>query len=138
MRKEYFPVTASLQTQNNKELMKKLGINETNAGAILHNKKICNIAVTALASIFSAQTAFAEGNVDGAMAKVDTAGGIILKIVRKVGYWICIIMCIVEIFRCMANGDLKSIGRIIAKYALAYGTTYLITWLFDIIANCFS
>ena len=136
MKREYFPKT--LQLQKNKELMSNLGLNENNSGAILKNKKLKTIVITALASLFTAQTALAGGNVDGAMAKVDSAGGTILKIVRKVGYWICIIMCITEILKSLAAGDTKSIGKIIAKYTMAYGATFFITWLFDIIATCFA
>ena len=73
-----------------------------------------------------------------AISKIDTAGVTMLSLVRTIGYWICIIMCVVEILRALMQGDTKSIGKIIIKYILAFAAFYFLPWLFDIIKGVFS
>jgi hypothetical protein len=70
--------------------------------------------------------------------KVDTAGGVILSVMRRIGYWVLLVMCILEVLKCVANGDTKEIGKIIMKYLLAFMVLFLIPWAFDLVIGIFS
>lgn len=72
------------------------------------------------------------------LSKVDKAGGTILGIVRKVGYWICIIGCIIDIIKALIQGDTKSVAKVMMKYALAFGALYVFPWILDLIKSIFS
>lgn len=68
---------------------------------------------------------------------IDKAGGILLGLVQNFGYWVCLIMCAVEVIRTLMQGDTKSIGKVVAKYVTGFATFYFLPWLFDIIKTCF-
>lgn len=72
-----------------------------------------------------------------ALNKIDVAGFTILSVIRKIGYFIMIFMCIIEVLRCVSNGDTKEIGKIILKYVLAFMALYLLPWLMDIVIGIF-
>lgn len=69
--------------------------------------------------------------------KVDKAGIMILTIIRRVGYWACIILALMDIVKNLMEGDTKSIWKTIAKYTVAFLSLYLLPWLFDLIAGIF-
>lgn len=71
-------------------------------------------------------------------SKIDTGGNKILEITRHIGYWACLIGCTIEIIRSMMQGDSKSIGKTIAKYAVSYGALYLLPWILDLIKSIFA
>jgi hypothetical protein len=57
---------------------------------------------------------------------------------RRIGYWVLLVMCILEVLKCVANGDTKEIGKIIMKYLLAFMVLFLIPWAFDLVIGIFS
>lgn len=69
--------------------------------------------------------------------KIDTVGNTILGIVRKIGYWCCIIGCIIDIIKALMQGDTKSIAKIMFKYGLAYAALYIFPWILDLIKSIF-
>jgi hypothetical protein len=69
--------------------------------------------------------------------KVDTLGFTILQVIRKVGYWVVIIMASTEVIKSATVKDYKAIVSIIAKYATVYATLYMLPWLFDLIKETF-
>lgn len=71
------------------------------------------------------------------MSKIDVAGNTILGIVRRIGYWCCIVGCIMDIIKALMQGDTKSIGKIMMKYALAFGALYVFPWILDLIKSIF-
>lgn len=71
------------------------------------------------------------------MAKVDIAGNTILNIVRRIGYWCCIMMCIVDVIKSLLQGDTKSIAKIMMKYAFAFAALYMFPWILDLIKSIF-
>lgn len=107
---------------------------EAIAARILRDKKLKAMVVFVLGNLMYVQNALAVG---GDMKKIDLAGFTILGICRRIGYWACIIMCVVEIIKALMHGDSKSITKIIAKYALGFGTLYFVPWLFDLIKTIF-
>lgn len=68
---------------------------------------------------------------------IDPLGIKLLGIFRQFAYWVCIIGCIIEICKSLMQGDHKSIGKIIAKYVLAFAAIYFVPWIFDIIKGEF-
>jgi len=70
--------------------------------------------------------------------KIDKAGNTILALCRNLGYWLCIIMCTLEVLRNLMQGDTRGIARIISKYAMGFGTLYFLPWLFDLIKSIFN
>lgn len=105
---------------------------ENLAEIISKNRYTKGLTVFLLANMMYVETALA--NTD----KIDAAGGTILGIVRSFGYWICLIMCIVEIIKSLMQGDTRSISKIIAKYAIGFGSFYFLPWFFDIIRKVFA
>jgi hypothetical protein len=139
MLKETYSIPQFMKMQRDKELLMSLGVTEGVAFEIRCNKKMKILFTLGLALILHYQEALAKpaAKTVEALNKVDTAGATLLAIVRKIGYWICIIMCIIEILRCLGNGNTKEIGKVIVKYLIAFGACYLLPFLFDLIAAIF-
>ena len=66
------------------------------------------------------------------------AGNKLLNILQVFGYYVCVIMCIIEIIKSLISGDTKSISRIVVKYIIAFGSFYFLPWIFDLIRDIFS
>ncbi|RXM79559.1 hypothetical protein DP144_01755 [Clostridium tetani] len=69
--------------------------------------------------------------------KIDKAGSTILGIVRKIGYWICIVGCILDIIKALMQGDTRNVAKIMMKYALAFSALYVFPWILDLIKSIF-
>ena len=72
-----------------------------------------------------------------AMGKVDVAGNTFLGVLRTLGYWLCLIFCILEILKSLMNSQSKDIGKIIIKYLLVFSTLYVLPWAFALIKAIF-
>ncbi|GAA0735813.1 hypothetical protein [Clostridium oceanicum] len=99
------------------------------------NNRLKKEAILVLGTIFYVQDVVSAA---GDLGKIDKAGNTILDIVRKIGYWCCIIGCIIDIVKSLMQGDTKSIGKIMMKYALAFTALYFFPWLLDLIKGIFS
>ena len=106
---------------------------EVVATKIRKNKRIERMTVFVLGSLMYSQKVFAGGT-----GKIDNAGITILGVCRQIGYWACIIMCVIEIIRSLMQGDTKSISKIISKYVLGFAALYLVPWIFDLIKEVFA
>lgn len=60
-----------------------------------------------------------------------------LKVGQRIGYWVCVFMCLYEIIRKVKDGDLSAIWGIIVKYSIAYGAVFLIRLVLDMIGEWF-
>lgn len=69
--------------------------------------------------------------------KLNLAVNKLLNIFRYFGKFICLFFCFAEIIKSLAEGDVKSIGKIILKYSIAFSSFYFLPWLFEIIRSCF-
>ncbi|APC82171.1 hypothetical protein [Clostridium botulinum] len=98
------------------------------------DNKLKKQAVFVLGSLFYVQDVVSAS---GDLAKIDKAGNTILGIARKIGYWVCIIGCIIDIIRSLMQGDTKSIAKIMMKYALAFAALYIFPWMLDLIRSIF-
>ena len=98
------------------------------------NKKKYMLLVTiiALTIDLSTITSFAMDT-----TAIDKAGMQILELIRKVGYWIGIILCSKDVIKHCMRGHLDSIGTIVAMYGLGFGVLYFLPWLFDLIKGLF-
>lgn len=103
------------------------------------DKKLKIITTFVIANALMIQKAIAETppDIEDSLGKIDAAGGTFLLICRRFAYWLCLIMCIIEILRSLMQGDTKSIGKVIFKYVLAFATLYFMPWLFNIIKSIF-
>lgn len=96
----------------------------------LRNKRLKQLSIFILASCLYSENVYA--------ANIDIAGNKILGICRNIGYWMCLIMASIEIIKSLMQGNTKGITSIIAKYAIGYGSLFLMPWLFDLIRDLFA
>lgn len=73
-----------------------------------------------------------------ALQKIDQAGLLILGIVRRIGYWGCIILCVMDIIKQLMEGNTKNTWKTMMKYALAFAALYLFPWILDMIKGIFA
>ena len=71
------------------------------------------------------------------LGAIDAAGTKILELVRRVGYWIGIILCSKDVLKHISRGHTESIGAVVAVYGMGYGVLYFLPWLFDLIKSIF-
>lgn len=71
------------------------------------------------------------------LAAIDKAGNQILELIRRVGYWVCIILCGKDVVKHAMRGHIDSIGTVVAMYGISFGVLYFLPWLFDLIQNIF-
>lgn len=108
---------------------------ESLAGRILNDDRLRKLTVFTIAALNYSSKAFADTS--EAVVKINSGGFMILGIIQTLGYWLCIISCIMEILKCVMNGSSKDVGKIILKYLLIFGSLYLMPWLFDLIKEIF-
>ena len=96
--------------------------------------------ITSLAARTSAQTAssFTPFALAPGVAAIDAAGQKILDLIRRVGYWIAIILCSKDVLKHCMRGHVESIGSVIALYGMSFGVLYFLPWLFDLIKSIFA
>jgi len=95
-------------------------------------KYITLVILIALTVNLSTVNAFAAAP---GTAAIDAAGQKILDLVRKVGYWIGVILCSKDVLKHCMRGHMDSIGGVIAMYGMGFGALYFLPWLFDIIKS---
>lgn len=103
---------------------------------VLEDKRILGLSTFVVANLMYCEKAIASTNVD--LSRVDEAGKSLLYIVQTFGYWSCILLCIIEIVKCLASKDTGNVTRTITKYVIAFGAVYFMPWLFDIIKSLFA
>lgn len=60
-----------------------------------------------------------------------------LKVGQRIGYWVCVFMCVYEIIKKVKDGDTHAIWGIIVKYGIAYGAVFLVRFVLDMIGGWF-
>ncbi|WP_194190355.1 hypothetical protein [Clostridium chrysemydis] len=104
----------------------------------LVNKSARNLIVSGLAvalMLTSVQANALDVNTSG----IDKLGNTFLVLLQKGGYWICLVMGIKDIIsQLMKGGDnINDVGKVIVKYVLAFGSLYMLPYLFDLASECF-
>ena len=128
-----YTVSENIEIKMNNDFIKML---DKSIEHIKKNKKkyMTLVILIALTVNLSCINAFA---VAPGAASIDAAGQKILDLVRKVGYWIGVILCSKDVLKHCMRGHLDSIGSVIAMYGMSFGALYFLPWLFDLIKNIF-
>lgn len=105
-------------------------------GKIMGNSRLKKMLVFTVAGLNYASTVLADTG--QAVANIDDAGGTFLGIIQSIGYWLCLIGCMMEILKSVLNGTSKDIGKIIIKYLMIFAALYFMPWAFDLIKEIFS
>lgn len=114
---------------------KELSAIENITTQIMENPRIRRMAVFTIASINYASGVLADTT--DAFGKINKGGFMILGVIQTVGYWLCVLSCIMEILKTVMNGSTKDVGKVMVKYLLIFGSLYLMPWLFDLIKAVF-
>jgi len=109
---------------------------ESIATKIMENPRLKRLVVFTIAGLNYASTVLADTN--AAVDKINTGGFMILGIVQTIGYWLCLIGCIMEILKSIMNGSSKDVGKIMLKYLLVFGSLYLMPFGFNLIREIFA
>lgn len=72
------------------------------------------------------------------MDRLDVAGEKMMHYGTRIGYWVCIVMALVEIVKALINGDVNAIWGIIIKYGTAFGGIFLLKFMMDLIMGVFA
>lgn len=129
-----YTVNEQIEIKINDEFIKYI---DKAIGHIRRNKKKYMLLVTLIALIVNLSTvnSFALSPRLGA---IDKAGNEILTIIRRVGYWVGIILCAKDVIKHSMRGHIESIGTVVAMYGMAFGALYFLPWLFDLISSIFN
>ncbi|MBB6715969.1 hypothetical protein [Clostridium gasigenes] len=103
------------------------------------DKKIYKTLVFTIAAIsFTSNKAYAS--LDKGLEKTDVYGHQLLIIVQRVGFWVCVIGCIVEILISVfkKGGGQKEILSLVFKWLLIFCSFYIVPLLFKSAAEFFS
>ena len=90
---------------------------------IKRNKKKYMLLVTIIALTIDLSTITSFALTPG-VAAIDAAGQKILDLIRRVGYWIAIILCSKDVLKHCMRGHVESIGSVIAMYGLSFGVLH--------------
>lgn len=77
--------------------------------------------------------------VDDAIRKTDELGYLLLSVIQKVGFWVCVLGCIVEILISVfkKGGGQKEIIGLVFKWLLIFACFYIVPSLFRLIITFF-
>lgn len=109
---------------------------ESLATKIINDDRLRRMTVFTIASLSYAQEVLADTS--DAFGKINKGGLMILGLIQTVGYWLCIISCVMEILKTVMNGATKDVGKVMIKYILIFASLYLMPWLFDLIREIFA
>lgn len=109
---------------------------ESIADKIMNNDRLRKMTVFTIASLNYASTVFA--GVEEANAKVNNVGYMLFSSIQTIGYWLCLIGCIMEILKSVMNGSSKEVGKIMLKYLLIFASLYLMPFAFNFIKEAFA
>lgn len=132
IKEKTYTISEFVDYLNTKDL-KKLDLE---VGKFLCNKKLSKMLVTITASLMNYAPAFADSA--QAASKIGVAGQTLFGICQSAAYWVCLVMCAIEIIRALMSADTKSVSKIIAKYLVGFGAIYFLPWAFDMIRDIFS
>lgn len=104
--------------------IKKINGLETVAERILNDKRLTNLCVFLVGNLNYCQSFVSASPVDGALEPINVAGGAMLTIVQTASYWLCLLMCLIEILRALMNGQGDKCGKIVIRYVCIFAFTF--------------
>lgn len=60
-----------------------------------------------------------------------------LGVLKKVGFWICLLSCFIEILKSFLNSDVKDVWKIFFKYISVFLILYSLPYAFNLIVGVF-
>ncbi|EOR27397.1 hypothetical protein A500_04621 [Clostridium sartagoforme AAU1] len=133
-------ITLNNELVFNKEIFIKKEKRNINclAGEILKNKRLTRCTVFLITGLNITKDVLADTS--DAFVKLDKAGWIFLGIVQKLGFWVCLIGCLLEIlFAVFKEGKGKSaLLPITLKWIGLFLAFYLLPEIFILIRDLFS
>lgn len=122
-----------------KEFYNRKEIRQANKYVGRLDQRIYKMLVFTIASVgFASNKVYADSS--KGLAGVDVAGSEILIILQRVGFWVAVIGCIVEILISVfkKGGGTKEIMAIIFKWLLIFSSFYIVPALFIFIRESFT
>lgn len=101
------------------------------------NKPLYRTMVFTVALLNYSVVAFADANVQATMSKIDKLGYMALNMLKKIGFWLCVICCFVEILRSFLNSDARDVWKIFFKYITIYLVLHFLPYAFQLISGIF-
>lgn len=109
---------------------------ESIAKRIMKDDRLRKMTIFVIAGLNYASTVLADTS--QAVAKINSAGNTFLSIFQSIGYWLCLIGCIMEILKSVMNGSSKDVGKTMLKYILIFAALYLMPFAFNLIREIFA
>lgn len=109
---------------------------ESIATKIMNNDRLRKMTVFVIAGLNYTSTALAD--TAEAVGRIDSAGNMFLGIIQSIGYWLCLIGCIMEILKSVMNGSSKDVGKVMLKYLLIFAALYLMPFAFNLVKEIFA
>lgn len=128
-----------LQYQRGEKTIKDIELEnglENIATKIMKYDRLKKITVFTIASLNFMSTVYAD--TAQAVSKINNAGNAFLTIFQSIGYWLCLIGCIMEILKSVMNGSSKDVGRTMLKYILIFAALYVMPFAFKLISEIFA
>lgn len=102
------------------------------------SKRLYKVLVFTIASI-GLTTKRAYANIDDGLTRTDMFGQELLTIIQRVGFWIAVLGCLIEILVSVfkKGGGHKEIINIIFKWLLIFASFYIVPALFKYIIHFF-
>jgi len=72
------------------------------------------------------------------LGKIEVFGKTIFGMCLTAGYWLVLVMGMIDILKSLMQGDTKGIPKIVLHYALAYAVLLLFPWMLDLIKSIFA
>ena len=70
-------------------------------------------------------------------SRIDVTGHAILSTAQRIGYWACLIMCLIEVIMALISRRTDDVKKICTKYILGFASLYFMPWIFDFIRDFF-
>ena len=101
----------------------------------LKNKKLYRALIFLIAFFNYSFVVFAD--VGDTYNKLDRVGNIMLGVLKKVGFWVCLLSCFIEILKSFLNSDVKDVWKIFFKYISVFLILYSLPYAFNLIVGVF-
>ena len=130
-------ITINNELVYDKKFSKSKESKEEFAKFILKDKRLTRCVVFLIAGVNYATNVMADINTT--MSKVDNAGFVFLGIIQRIGFWICLLGCLLELLLAVfkeAKGK-NAILPIVLKWLGIFATFYFLPACFELIRDLF-